>query len=237
MVTPVFSPVMPASTARLHRRRFLAVAGLAPLAPFAPRAARAADGDTPAAVFDEAVRLFFAARPVESAQAFDRLVKLAPRSEPELWQRGLALYYAERFDDGRRQFELHRTVNPADVENVAWHFACVARAEGAEAARKAIIPVGEDGRVPMKEIHALFAGRAEPAAVLAAAEAGPEPARRNQLCYAHQYLGLHAEALGDVPRAREHTLAAAGPFSMNHYMGKVAQVHARLRGWQAAPRP
>jgi len=203
-----------------------------------PRGAgAAAPAESPAAVFEEAVRLFFAARPVESAQAFDRRVTLAPKSEPELWQRGLALYYAERFADGRRQFELHRTVNPADVENVAWHFACVARAEGAEAARKAIIPVGEDGRVPMREIHALFAGRAEPAAVLAAADAGPEPARRNQLFYAHQYLGLHAEALGDVPRAREHTLAAAGPFAMNHYMGKVAQVHARLRGWQAEPAP
>jgi len=226
----------------MRRRRFLACAGLAPLGcagllPDVVGVARAAEPDTPAAVFAEAVRLFFAARPVESARAFDRLVDLAPGSEPELWQRGLALYYAGRFADGRRQFELHRTVNPADVENVAWHFACVARADGAEAARKAIIPVGEDGRVPMREIHALFAGRAEPAAVLAAADAGPEPARRNQLFYAHQYLGLHAEALGDVPRAREHTLAAAGPFAMNHYMGKVAQVHARLRGWQAEPTP
>jgi hypothetical protein len=42
---------------------------------------------------------------------------------------------------------------------------------------------------------------------------------------------------GPAVAAPAPTLAAAGPFSMNHYMGKVAQVHARLRGWQAAPSP
>jgi hypothetical protein len=189
----------------------------------------------PAALFNEAVRLFFAAQPVESAKAFDQLVLARPGSEPELWQRGLALYYAGRFDDGRRQFELHRTVNPADVENVAWHFACVARDQGADAARQAIIPVGADARVPMREVLELFAGRAEPAAVLAAAEAGPEEARRNQRCFAHLYLGLYFEAIGDDDRARRHMLEAAGPFAMDHFMGRVAQLHCRLRGWSAKP--
>jgi len=199
-------------------------------------AACAASGDAPAdpaALFNEAVRLFFAAEPVESAKVFDQLVAARPASEPELWQRGLALYYADRFDEGRRQFEIHRTVNPADVENVAWHFACVARDKGVEAARRAIIPVGADARVPMREVLELFAGRAEPAAVLAAAEAGPEAARRNQQCFAHLYLGLFFEATGDDDRARRYMLEAAGPFAMDHYMGRVAQLHCQLRGWSA----
>ena len=185
----------------------------------------------PAALFNDAVRLFFAARPVESADAFDRLVAARPESEPELWQRGLALYYADRFDDGRRQFEVHRSVNPADVENVAWHFACVARDRGPDAARGGIIPVGADARVPMREVLELFAGRAEPAAVLAAAEAGPAEARRNQRCFAHLYLGLYFEAIGADDQARRHMLQAAGPFAMDHFMGRVAQLHCRLRGW------
>lgn len=192
-------------------------------------------GDEPAnprALFDEAVRLFFAAEPVASARTFDRLVAAAPEAEPELWQRGLALYYAERFADGRAQFERHRTVNPDDVENPAWHFLCVARLDGPEAARKAMLPVGADRRVPMREILDLYAGRGDAATVLAAAERGEAAARRNQLCYAHLYLGLHAEACGDAARAREHILQAAGPFRMDHYMGKVAVVHARLRGWE-----
>lgn len=185
----------------------------------------------PREVFDEAVRLFFDAKPVESARGFDRLVAVAPEAEPELWQRGLALYYADRFDDGRKQFESHKAVNPNDVENPAWHFLCVARLEGVEAARGKLLPVGEDRRVPMKEILELYAGRCEPAAVLAAAEKGEGEARRNQLCYAHLYLGLFHEAAGDAEKARGHIAQAAGPYRMDHYMGRVAVVHARLRGW------
>jgi lipoprotein NlpI len=186
---------------------------------------------TPRALFDDAVRLFFEAKPVESARVFDQLVRATPAAEPELWQRGLALYYAERFDDGVKQFDLHRTVNPNDVENAAWHFLCVARLEGLQAARAKLLPVGEDSRVPMKEIMDLYAGRCMPADVLAAAEQGAGEARRNQLCYAHLYLGLFFEATADATKAREHMRQAAGAFSMNHFMGKVAAVHCRLRGW------
>ena len=193
-------------------------------------AVRAAE-PTPQELFGEAVGLLFDARPVESARAFDRLVVAVPRAEPELWQRGLALYYAERFADGRRQFELHRTVNPDDVENTAWHFLCVARLEGAGPARKALLPVGDDPRVPMRQILDLYAGRCGPEDVVAAAGRGADEARRNQLCYAHLYLGLYFEALGDAARARDHVAQAAGAFRMDHFMGKVAVMHATLRGW------
>jgi len=188
----------------------------------------------PQELFTEAVRLFFDAKPVESALAFDQLVVAVPGAEPELWQRGLAMYYAGRFQDGQKQFERHRTVNPSDVENAAWHFLCVAIPKGPEAARAQLLPVGEDPRVPMKEILALYAGTCEPEAVLAAAERGEGEALRNQLCYAHLYLGLYFEALGDVAKAREHITQAAGPYRMDHYMGKVAVMHVRLRGWENA---
>lgn len=191
----------------------------------------------PQEIFRAAVAALFDARPAESARLFDVLVEARPEREPDLWQRGLALYYADRWADGRRQFEVHRTVNPADVENVAWHFACVARLEGAAAARLALLPVGPDRRVPMREIAAFYAGTAAATDVLAAAEEGPEPARRNQLCYAHLYLGLHAEACGDTETARRHMQAAAGPFSMDHFMGRIARLHVRLRGWADEDEP
>jgi len=188
-------------------------------------------GPATGAVFDEAVRLLFAAQPVESARRFDQVVAAMPAAEPQLWQRGLALYYAERFADGVKQFDLHRTVNPNDVENAAWHFACAARLEGPQAARARLLPVGADARVPMTEIMQLYAGRCGPDAVLAAAEQGAAGARRNQQCYAHLYLGLFFEATGDATKARHHMTQAAGAFSMNHFMGTVAAVHCRLRGW------
>lgn len=196
-------------------------------------AASRADGTVgPERVFRDAVAKLFAGEPEEASRLFDEVVASRPEDEPQFWQRGIALYYAGRFADGRRQFEVHRTVNPADVENVTWHFACVARGVDAAAAREALLPVGEDPRVPMREILALYAGRGDADAVLAAADAGPESARRNQRCYAHLYLGLHAESRGDAEAARLHMLQAAGPFAMGHFMGRIAQLHVRLRGWE-----
>ncbi len=193
--------------------------------------AREQDG---AGLFKSGVDLLFAAMPAESAEAFDELVKLRPAIEPELWQRGLALYYAGRYADGVRQFERHKEVNPADVENVTWHFACLARDADVETARKALLPVGDDARVPMKQVLELYRGEGSEEAVLAAADAGPESARRNQRCYAHLYLGLLAEAEGDEAAAARHMALAAGRYRMDHFMGKIAQLHCRLRGWKPA---
>jgi tetratricopeptide (TPR) repeat protein len=197
----------------------------------APQLVFSAEPTTPRELFSAAVQLFFEAKPVESARLFDQLVELEPTAEPDLWQRGLALYYADRFEDGRAQFESHKTVNPNDVENPAWHFLCVARLEGVESARAKLLAVGEDRRVPMKEILALFKGQGDEAAVIRAAEQGEGEARKNQLCYAHLYLGLFHEAAGDADKACHHISQAAGPFRMDHSMGKVAVMHARLRGW------
>lgn len=184
--------------------------------------------------FREGVDAFYDAKPKESVAAFDKVIELAPQTAPKLWQRGLSLYYAGEFKKGREQFELHQTVNPHDVENAAWHFICVARAESVEAARKALIPIEGDARVPMKEVHDLFAGKGTDDAVMKAAERGEPGSQelRNQLCYAHLYLGLYHEALGHADKAKAHMLKAATDYRMDHYMGRTAQVHVKLRGWE-----
>src|SRR5262245_47007001 len=48
-------------------------------------------------VFDKAVTDFKNGRIEESVAGFDRLIKLAPDVLPQLWQRGIALYYVGRF--------------------------------------------------------------------------------------------------------------------------------------------
>ncbi|MFM2143327.1 MAG: hypothetical protein RLZZ476_1871 [Verrucomicrobiota bacterium] len=188
--------------------------------------------ETVQSAFQRGVQMFFDAKPKESVEAFDALLKLEPKAKPELWQRGLSLYYAGDFKGGREQFETHQTFNTNDVENAAWHFLCVAKAESVEAARKVLIPIEGDTRVPMKQVHELFAGKATPDNVLKAAESGEGETLRNHRCYAHLYLGLYFESIGDNAKAKEHMVKAATDFKMDHYMGKVAQVHCKLRGWE-----
>lgn len=191
----------------------------------------AQESANPNEFFRAGVQAFFDAKPKESVAAFDQVVKLAPESKPQLWQRGLALYYTGQYKEGREQFETHQNVNSADVENAAWHFICVARAENVEAARKALIPIEGDTRVPMKEVHELFAGKGSVEAVLKAAETGDGDDLKNHRCYAHLYLGLYFEALGEDAKAKEHMIKAAKDYQMDHYMGKCAQVHVKVRGW------
>ena len=169
-------------------------------------------------------------RVTESIADFDKYLELIPPQAPQHWQRGIALYYAGRFDDGRKQFEAHQTVNPSDVENAVWHFLCVARGAGLEKARATLIPIQGDTRVPMMEIHALFAGKAKPEDVMASAQSGDQRTgfAARKLFYAHLYLGLYYEAIGDGPHAREHIFQAAEKFEENDYMGDVARVHAEM---------
>lgn len=169
----------------------------------------------------------------ESIADFDKFIEAAPEQAPHHWQRGISLYYAGRFEDGRKQFELHQTVNPYDVENAVWHFLCVARASGLEKARAALIPIERDARIPMMQIHALFSGKAKPEDVLAAAKTGTAAQQDNQTFYAHLYLGLYFEAIGDAKAAREHIFKAATDFKAEHYMGDVARVHATVLRQQA----
>ncbi len=187
--------------------------------------------ESPNELFQQGVDLFFAAKAKESVAAFDQLIALVPESKPQLWQRGLSLYYAGDYKGGREQFEVHQTVNGNDVENAAWHFLCIAKGEGVEAARKVFIPIEGDSRIPMKEVHELFAGKGSEEAVLKAAEEGDGERLRNHRCYAHLYLGLFFEATGDDVKAKAHMLKAAKDYAMDHYMGRVAQVHVKIRGW------
>lgn len=175
-------------------------------------------------------------RSKESVRDFDRVIMLRPDMAPHNWQRGIALYYAGRYSDAAAQFEQHRKVNPQDVENAAWHYLCLSKAGGPEkgpaAARAALIPIADDSRVPLMAVHALYAGKATPEDVIAAAKAGEPGADelKERLFYAHLYLALHAEANGRTADAARHANLAATTYGVDGYMGDVARLHA----WTAA---
>ena len=166
---------------------------------------------------------FLAGKFAESVADFDRELELKPERKNGHWMRGISLYYAGRFDEGRKQFDAYQAKDSNDVENAVWHFLCAAKAEGIEKARAGMLKIGKDKRVPMTEVYDLYAGKIKPEDVLKAAgdEKGP-------LFYAHLYLGIYADVMGDPKKAEEHLALAAGKYKIGHYMGEVARVHLEV---------
>jgi lipoprotein NlpI len=164
----------------------------------------------------------------ESIKDWDKYIELKPESEPYHWQRGIAHYYAGRFADGRKQFEMHQTVNSADVENAVFHYICTARSLGIERAKKDLIPIAGDRRIPMMEIHGLYAGKNTVEEILKQANTGTPDAVEHQAFYAHYYIGLYFESHGQNAKGREHIMKAAQLAANAGYMGDCAKVHAML---------
>ena len=181
--------------------------------------------DNPRDLLDREIDDFLSGRVKESVVGCDRVAALVPDVAPQLWQRGIALYYVGRYDDCRKQFESHRTVNPNDVENPAWHFLCVAHAESPQRARAVLLPVGPDQRSPMREIYEMFKGTLSPDAVLKAG--GQSLSAR---FFAELYVGLYYEATGNTSAGVAHLKAAAADeyARAGGYMHRVATLHPLL---------
>ena len=158
---------------------------------------------------------------------FDRAEHLNPALTPSLWQRGIAYYYAGRFAEGARQFEIDLTVNGHDVEETVWRYLCQAQLQGVPAARADLLPVGRDPRPVMGWVYQLFAGICDAEVVIAQ----HRDAGRRERFYSHLYVGLYYEAAHAEERARQHITPAAEMQVWEDYMGWVAHVHQRLRGW------
>lgn len=173
---------------------------------------------------------FKAGRIKESVADFDMAVKLDPKREPWHWRRGISYYYAGEFKNGKNQFEGYQAVDSSDVENATWRYLCMARISGTAAASKAILKIGDDRRVPMRQIYDLYAGELKPEDVLEAARAGKPsaPELNTRLFYAHLYLGLYFEAAGKEELALKHLVKAADDHKIGHYMWDVAHVHANI---------
>lgn len=172
----------------------------------------------------------------ESLADFDKFVELRPKLASRQWERGITCYYAGEFKRGADQFALYQTYHDNDVENSVWRYLCMARTDGVEKARAAILPIKNDPRVPMMAVYDLYRGRLRPEDVLAAAQTGAAEGDQlsSQLFYARLYVGLYFEAAGEKDSARKYLVLAADEHGdtqgVNRYMWDVARVHAdRLR--------
>lgn len=163
----------------------------------------------------------------ESVADFDRAIELDAGRSADHWRRGIALYCADRFEPGAGQFASGQVTFVNDVENALWQFACVARDQGLETARKAMYPCGKDGRVPLKEMHALYMGTKTRADVEAAVVAGdPEPTElADRRMYALLYLALYHDLLGEVDAAKRDYAELVDKVPLpGNYMWEVGRV-------------
>jgi len=163
----------------------------------------------------------------ESIQDFDTAEKLDPTVAPYLWQRGLSFYYAEKFEEGAKQFELDLSVNSQDVEETVWRYLCIARLKGATEARNSLLTVKNDPRLVMNWVYELYVGSCTPDDVLAS---GDKNGKRGKF-YSHLYVGLYYEAESDLERSKDYILKAVEEYQLDDYMWYLAKVHQQLRGW------
>jgi tetratricopeptide (TPR) repeat protein len=164
----------------------------------------------------------------ESIQDFDHAEKLDIQITPYLWQRGLSYYYAERFAEGAKQFEIDLTVNGQDVEETVWRYLCIARLSGAIEARNSLLPVKNDPRKIMEVIYNLYAGNCTKDDVL---NVGKLTGLKGKF-YSHLYLGLYYEAENKLELAQKYIVKAADEYKIDDYMWYLAVVHKQLRKWE-----
>ncbi|XP_057972155.1 uncharacterized protein LOC131160465 isoform X2 [Malania oleifera] len=124
---------------------------------------------------------------------FDRAIELDPRQKSYLWQRGLSLYYLDRFEEGAEQFRLDVAQNPNDTEESIWCFLCEAQLYGVNEARNRFLQIGKDPRPVMQEAYNLFKDGGDPEKFVAAFSSGQE----NEYFYASLYAGLYHESQQD----------------------------------------
>jgi hypothetical protein len=119
------------------------------------------------------------------------------------------------------------TVNQHDVEETVWRYLCQAQFQGTQVARISLLPLRNEARPVMAWVYKLFAGECDAAMVFAQHR---DAGQREQF-YCYLYIGLYYEAERDEPRARQYITQAAAMEFVDDYMGWVAMVHRRLRGW------
>lgn len=167
---------------------------------------------------------------------FDKSIELNPSSKPYCWQRGISLYYLGKYAEGRDQFIVHREVNSNDVENSFWHFMCVAKLDGIDAARKQLLPSEFDSRPPLMDILEMLKGNQTSDQVIATTDAvrGGPKGKANAKFYGYLYIALYYDCIGKNDLAKDF-LQKCLDQKTGGYMADVARIHLEQLG-KATPK-
>ena len=167
---------------------------------------------------------------IESIETFDEVIVRDEGQRPFLWQRGLSLYYANRFEEAAEQFRFDVSVNPNDTEESIWACLCEAQYSTFEMARSNLLIVGRDSRPVMRVAYDLFKGVSTIQSLETAASASPHAE-----FYSLLYQGLYYEAIRNSESAKSKILQSINTeyaLTQDDYMVSLARVHVHLRQWE-----
>jgi outer membrane protein assembly factor BamB len=154
---------------------------------------------------------FFAGDFAGALADYDRMVELEAGQGAQHWRRGIAAFYAGKYEVAARQFEAYHSYDDVDRENGIWRYLSQHRAYGAAKAREGLLKYKKDDREPFPAVYALFEGKTTAEAVLAgiAQAAIDEEEREKRLFYAELYIGLNLGVEGKPEEALPHLQKAA----------------------------
>ena len=180
-----------------------------------------------------------------AVEDFEKEIKLEPTHDAPHWRLGIAYYFAGDFSKSAAQFAKYHAYDNGDRENGVWQFLANARVKGVEAARKEMLEYTRFDREPFPDLYDMFAGKKTGAQVLSDAEKKGLKDDPLVMFFAHYYVGLNEQLLGNAASAAEHlekavrlslqAQAGGGP----GYMGQIARLHfdAATKAGEKAPAP
>jgi lipoprotein NlpI len=164
---------------------------------------------------------------------YEKMVELDPSTEKSHWRRGIAYFYAGRYDKAAHQFEIYDTFDNVDRENGIWRYFSQYKAHGKEKAREGLLKYAKDDREPFGDVYQLFEGKKTPEQILSKIKAAElrDDDREMRYFYAHLYIGLNFAVEGKsddakphLKRAVDNTWGPKGGFGPN-YMWHVGRLH------------
>ena len=189
--------------------------------------------------------LFFRGHFQKAVADYEKMVELDPRLDASHWRRGIAYFYAKRYKDAARQFEIYHTYDDVDRENGIWRYLSQVKAYDKQRAREGLLRYRKDDREPFPAVYRLFAGKTTPGEILKQIRAADidEDERQKRLFYAQLYIGLNATVEDDFDVAQTHLReavanrwgrkAAGGP----GYMWQVGRLQYDLLSASDGNRP
>src|SRR5262249_46943154 len=179
---------------------------------------------------------FFRGKFAEAVADYARMVELKPDLETSHWRKGIACFYAKRFRDAAKQFEIYHSFDNVDRENGIWRYLSQTKALGRDKAREGLLKYEKDDREPFPDVYRLFAGDITGDELLKKIRDAKisDQQRQQRLFYAELYVGLNEFVEGRLESAEQHLrLAAKNEWGSKAgggpgYMWHVARVHHDL---------